>query len=342
MRRGGFTLLEVVISSTIASIVIVAVLVFYSRIVIVSRQQFEQVRITEDARVQLNRVSDTLRNARQLDCDGNGDTSLEGEYWLQMADPYQIVVYSNVDEDAAIEKVRYFIDLSESGEKILLKRGIIQPGSATCDFSGAEQVSTVLGSLRNISSDTALFDYYSSDSVDSLMSLPIVLTSVKRVHLHLVIDATENVLPNAAYIETDVVPRGEVCSGDGCLTGAACTIPSGVLAQHSYNDPFADDAFSNCKDYCATTTLPAGECCGWAVGINYDSSLGTVSSYCQCGNSGVSLGTVIASPLPNNYTDFYRNCFAGTFCESGVKGNPVCNPGCLESGIAGSCSCACN
>lgn len=339
MRR-GFTLLEVVISSGIAAIVIVGLLTFYSRIVIVSREQFEQERIAEDARIQLDRISDTLRNAKQLDCDGDGDTSSEGEYWLQEAGPYQIVVYSNVDEDDQIEKVRYAIDSSDTGEQILLKRGVIQPGSTICDFTGMEQEATVLGSIRNVASGTALFDYYANESSSSLLTLPTILTNVKRIHLNLLIDAVENILPNAAKIETDVVPRGEVCSGAGCLAGAACTIPSGVLDSYSYNnDPFMDDAFSNCLSYCATTSVPAGECCAWRVGFNVDDELGVVSTYCECGGGPIPLGEVVASPDLGQYTDFFRNCYKN-FCGGNAHGYVVCDAGCLDK--PGACSCSCD
>lgn len=200
--RQGFGLAEVLISTAVAAIVITTLFVFVVRSFTPPRQQYEQGRITEDARRQLNRVSDLVRNAVDVDFNGNGaiDSRSRQEQWLQYGSDYDIIFYTwrDVGGNDRLEQVRLWLENSELKMEV---KAVVAGACFTTDSS-----LTVARSVRNIMEDIPLFSYYYF--TDSKLSTPIVSArSVERVRLNLVIDTDVQQAPAAAYIRTEMKPR---------------------------------------------------------------------------------------------------------------------------------------
>lgn len=175
----GFSIIELSIAMAVGAIIIGAVVLFVGRGFGISRVNFEQVRITEDARNLLERVSDTIRNARDVG----------GASWLEVAEQYEISVYANVDADPDVEKVRYFL------QQATLSRGVIQPVGNGNYPPGLEKITVVAKSVRNFEQGVPLFTYYASSE------------GVISVDITLIVDANIFQPPPFATVHTLVTPR---------------------------------------------------------------------------------------------------------------------------------------
>jgi prepilin-type N-terminal cleavage/methylation domain-containing protein len=197
VRRRGFSIVELVVVIGIASLLIVAATVLIGRFFTVSRSQFEQTRTTEDARIQLERLTDIVRNARSLDCDGSGTPEQAQEWWLQTAESARAVFYSNVDIDAAPERVAY----QHAGTDLV--RTVDQDTASPCSFTpGSPQV--VAHSVYNTALQP-LFEYIASDG--STLSGSFTPQQVARVRVQLIIDANGQTAGNEASLITEITPR---------------------------------------------------------------------------------------------------------------------------------------
>lgn len=195
--RQGFSLVELLIGIAVLGILIAAVTALSGRFFTVSRTQFEQTRTTEEARVQLERITDIVRNGRAIDCDGNPQTDTPAEGWLQTANATSITFYSNVDSDAAAERVTY----EQVGADLV--RTVDQDSPTACSFvAGTPNI--VAHSLYN-STAQPLFAYVGAGG--ATLAPPIDLKAVTRVKVLLVVDSDGANLSNAALITTDITPR---------------------------------------------------------------------------------------------------------------------------------------
>lgn len=195
-KERGLTFIEVLVVVAVGAMVLVALFALAGRFFGLSRMQVEQGRIVEDAKVEMERMSDAIRNARNVDFDGDGQFSGGRERWMQRAGPGEIVIYTNADADDESEMVRYWLDGDD------LMRGVTE-------FAGEGEVTEVLArSFRNVEQIRPLFMFYSlggtkSEVVDSSFDLK----AIDRVGIFFVVDVDENQLPAAAFIDTVVTPR---------------------------------------------------------------------------------------------------------------------------------------
>lgn len=215
------TLQEVLMMVAISSILILAITAFFGRGLASSRLQFEQVLTTEDARIQLERMSDALRNARD---DGVNP-------WLISAGANDLKVYSNVDADEDNEEVRYFVESTD------LKRGVKQPGATE------EVVQIVARSVRNISQGQDLFLYYDIDG-NVIDPLSATASNVRQIEFVLMVDVSDVQEPGIATIRTRITPREVVASAyqnsrlwPVTIDLPAGTPPTGTDATVTITDP---------------------------------------------------------------------------------------------------------
>lgn len=174
---------EVVVAVGIGALLVAAVSLLVGTGFNRSREQFEQVLTTEDARVQLERMSDTLRAAQN-----NSDDD-----WLILAEGHQIQIHANIDDDVEVEKVRYVL------EETNLKRAVEQPGES-------ENAQIVARSIRNVEQNQALFVYYDANG-SPLDSASANANTVRQIEFTLLVDANEQQEPGIATVRTRITPR---------------------------------------------------------------------------------------------------------------------------------------
>lgn len=188
----GLTTIEIIISVALSTILIAALLRFMVVGYPLSRVTYEQNRSTETARVQLKRLSKALRELR------SGDN---GAYPLDEASPQKIVFYSNVDQDAATERVRYQLNGTN------LERGITEPSGSPLTYNTATEVVTIVArAVRNGTSP--IFTYYNGNyPADTTALNPTDLTEVKYIQFNLTIDIDTAVDPEAVVVRSQVQLR---------------------------------------------------------------------------------------------------------------------------------------
>ena len=125
--HAGYTLIELSIVIAVAVLVLFSIVALFARGLATNRQQFTQVLTTEDARLQLERISDALRSTER-DADSP---------WLLNAQDYAITIRSNVDDDPDAEVVRYY------AEQDVLYRGVTE-------LNEVEVVAPVAKGIKNI------------------------------------------------------------------------------------------------------------------------------------------------------------------------------------------------
>jgi len=170
----GFTLIEAIIYISGFALIIFGLVALVSNIFISSNAQTNLLSDIDQARKASFQIVSELRNA------GTGNN---GAYALDTAGDQQLIFYSNIDSDVALEKIRYFL---QSGT---LKKGVTKYFGGTYNPS-SEQIVSV---QRNISNGPTnpIFYYYDSayigSSTQASLVQPVSVTQVKMVKVQLTV-----------------------------------------------------------------------------------------------------------------------------------------------------------
>ncbi len=186
--RGGFTLVELIVALFGFAVLSFGVVALISNVFVSSTKQSNLLADSDSARSLSQKLMSELRNA---------SLSSVGAYPLDTAGAQTIIFYSNVDKDADMERVRYFV---QSGK---LFKGIINPSGNPLTYSSAnERVITVQANLANGSSP--LFYYYNGTYTGKETSLtePVNVTDVKTVKLDLRIFNQAGITNSSFYTVT--------------------------------------------------------------------------------------------------------------------------------------------
>ena len=328
----AFSLSEMLVVIAVSVILILAITMFVSRSFQLKRIHFEQAQITEDARIQMRRISEQIKNGRYMDCNNNKVIENYGpppERWLLAANKYALTFRTNLDDDDEAEQVSYFLNANSE-----LTREVSQISSQNCAINEAEKETTiVLKDVRNRSEERALFEYYANggakpvaiaDGVNNLTFHQ--LSAVELVGINLMIDANPNQNPSAALVSTAAQPRmasNNLCEGESSI------VPINVPRTGNY----VRAAFQQCQDYCGGTVneLVPDACCGWHSFIIGNSPNGSeLLTMCSCNAGDVVGGETVTD---DNFTYFTNVCL-------GEGGKPDCDAGCLtDVGGEGQCVC---
>jgi hypothetical protein len=139
----------------------------------------EETAATESAQ---RGLTATLQNIREA---SYGD---DGSYPLNSAGTSTLIMYTDLDADSAVERVRYYL---LNG---VLYRGVKNSTGNPATYVGqVEATSTVATFVKNATS-TPIFTYY--DSTGAVLSSPIDVSAVRSVGIILDVDLNPSRLPN--------------------------------------------------------------------------------------------------------------------------------------------------
>lgn len=181
MNTRGFSLTEILVVAFIGSLILVALMRFTATGWDLSRETRLQQQAVEDARLQLERIGKSLREAKVADT---------GAYSLVTMEPQKIEFYSDVDADETTELIRYQL------VGATLQRGVTEPTGDPLVYNQAvnEKVTTVARSIRN--GADPLFTYYTGDyPINQTPLSPVDLTEVKYIQFRLLVDVDPTVDP---------------------------------------------------------------------------------------------------------------------------------------------------
>jgi len=168
----GFTLIEMLVAIFGFGLIIVGLISLFSNIFVSSNQQSGLLADSDQARKLAFQIATELRN---------GVTGANGAYVLDTAGNQQIIYYSpNADQDAAIERIRYF---TQNGQ---LWKGVTEYNGASYNTS-SEVTVVVQKDLANGASPVFYYydGSYTGSTTQASLTQPVNVTQVKFVKISL-------------------------------------------------------------------------------------------------------------------------------------------------------------
>lgn len=170
----GVSLLEVVVALGIFAAATVVTSTYIFQGYTANRYALEMSDAIEHARVGIAAMAKEVREARFAE---------NGDYPIVLAGAQTFTFYSDLDSDAALERVRYFL----SGTNV--QKGVIEPVGTPATYpAGNEVVTTVSQYVRNAAEP--VFTYYDGNypAVATPLTTPATPISVRMLILHLKIN----------------------------------------------------------------------------------------------------------------------------------------------------------
>lgn len=194
--RRGFTIIEVVIAIAIILMIGGGIIAFERSVLTNTKVIQAELSAQQQERHTLTVFISDLRSATQ---------SSAGAYPINVAATSTLTFYANVDSDASVERIRYFIATGT------LRRGVLKP-TGTTYIDANEKITAVVNDIVNGTS-TALFTYYdsgydgfTSSSTDPLPS-PINIPSIRMIKISLVVNPNGIRAPIMQVYSTQVSVR---------------------------------------------------------------------------------------------------------------------------------------
>ena len=186
----GLTLIETLVWIALFTAAMVAtisaLLYFYHT----NAYAIEQASATASAQRGLEQIGRTIRE---------GAYSSQGAFPIVSIAANDFVFYADIDSDALIERVHYYIDGTN------LMRGIVKATGNPPDYTGSETAEAVAEYVRNIAQGVTTFRYY--DELGSEITNYSNWTSVRFVTVSLAVNVNEAVLPNQLTLNSSAAIR---------------------------------------------------------------------------------------------------------------------------------------
>lgn len=189
-RQKGITFIE--------SLVWVAVFVVSMMALIVSLLSFykantytlAQAGAVSDARRSIEHVVQELREATYAS---------DGAYPIAAMSTSSVVFYANIDDDALVERVHYYISGSE------LRKGILKPTGSPLSYTGSETDTLISPYIRNVEQAQETFTYY--DPEGAVIADYTDIAAVRFVRVDVVVNISPDKLPNELTVRSSATLR---------------------------------------------------------------------------------------------------------------------------------------
>lgn len=305
--REGFTLIELTISLAVFSIIMVGVMSLLSNVFTVNRQQSALLSDQDQARRLSFVVMNEIRNAAVANT---------GAYPLETAGAQSLVFYSNIDGDADVERVRYFV---QNGA---LYKGVKQPTGSPVSYAASPEAVTLV--QANIGTNPTLFRYY-DDTFDGVsgtpLAQPVSVTAVRFVALDLPITKRAGVANTATYTVSAQAAIRSLKTNLGAGAPPAAQLPTVDLQANGSQGPLTLAYNGSASLTWTSTNASACTASGsWAgsVGVTGSQSTGALTTSqtytLQCTGPGGSASdsvVVNVSPPPPPTVDVKGNGLDG-------------------------------
>lgn len=152
------TLIEVVMASFVMAAMMGIIVLVLNKTLFVNRYTIEQGLNTYSIDSSLKNFSRYLREACQ---------SSTGEYLIHFANDFELVFFSNIDDDLAIERVRIFLENTQ------LKMGIAEAGGFPATYPENDQEVRIIGTGIVNTVEQPIFYYYNRDYPQDQINNPL-------------------------------------------------------------------------------------------------------------------------------------------------------------------------
>lgn len=188
-RHKGFTQLEIVITISIAAIVLLAT----GQFVVQMFRNYRAINQTLTSNEQARRA--VINFVNELRTSSTSDT---GSYPIALATPTSITFYSNIDSDVYKERLRYYVN----GNSLI--KGTTKPSGNPITYSDANETSLAI--VQNLTNVSQIFSYYDTNynGTGDALPLPIDVISIRTVKIDLSIDQSAIDAPAAYQLSSQV------------------------------------------------------------------------------------------------------------------------------------------
>lgn len=188
ISKKGLTLIETIIAIFVFTLGLLSLFALILNLYKTHDYIFEQSQAIFEARQGIQTMIKEIREATQGD---------DGSYTIQKADDYEFVFFSDIDQDQAVERVRYFLDGP------FLKKGVIEPTGWPIKYPQQnEKIIIISAYVRN---QPPIFHYYDGDGNE--LPPPSRLKDTKMMSVYLVINVDPNRPPQDFVLESFVQLR---------------------------------------------------------------------------------------------------------------------------------------
>lgn len=196
MRNKGFTILEVVIATTIMVGVVLGAGAFARDILNLNRSATQSLIAQSDARRVLKSAVAELRTASPSDT---------GAYAIESAATSSLIFFADIDGDGRAERLRYFLD----PETRTLKRGVVVSVNNPPEYVIDQETTSTLAEGLSFESNLPIFEYFDTnyDGTTEPLSYPLDVSVIRLVRITVTIDKDPNKLPGPQTIFSEVTLR---------------------------------------------------------------------------------------------------------------------------------------
>lgn len=184
----GLTLIEVIVTVAIFALLMGVVVGLIMMAYQAQGYTWQQSLAVDEARKGVETMVKEIREAR------GGDN---GSYIIEKAEDYQFIFYSNIDEDPATERVRYFVEGTD------FKKGVIDPTGWPIVYDPNNEAVAILS--QHVRNQPPIFRYFDGQSQE--LPPPARLKDTKLMRVYLVVNVDVNRPPQDFTLESDVQIR---------------------------------------------------------------------------------------------------------------------------------------
>jgi hypothetical protein len=189
-RQAGLSLLETVVWIGVFTMAMTAITSTLLSLYRSNAYTVEQGQAVDSAR---KGIASAVREMREAQYGG------DGSYPIVSIGPNSFEFYADVDNDAAIERVRYEV----VGTNFV--RSVLQSSGDPIVYTGTETQSTVSDQVRNLANNVTTFTYY--DTNGAQITDYTKTRDVRFVRLDLVVNINPNRLPNELTLRSSAALR---------------------------------------------------------------------------------------------------------------------------------------
>jgi hypothetical protein len=186
----GMTALEALVSISVFLFALYAIVYSVQYFYRVNSYAIEQSGAVSSAQRGVESMVKTLREAAYAS---------NGAYPIVAIGPHEITFYADVDADASVERVRYYI----SG--LSLMRDVTDPSGDPPVYGAAQTTSVVSETVRNLDQNITMFRYH--DMNGALITDYTRIAYVRFIEMNVVVNVDPNRLPNQLTLRSTAALR---------------------------------------------------------------------------------------------------------------------------------------
>ncbi|MDR3559001.1 MAG: hypothetical protein P4L62_01220 [Candidatus Pacebacteria bacterium] len=196
-NRSGLTLVEMMMAILIFVIGMVGFTLLFSRTWQINSYTLQLGQASLQASQGINKLTDYIREVSQAD---------SGAYPIVSANSNDLVVYSDYNNDGAVERLHFY----KSGSNILM--GVTNPTTTLPKTYpvGDQQTFTLVSNVVN-SGVQPIFSYYNNnypgDTTNNPLAVPAAVANIRLVEVHLEINTNPARMANNVEMQTFVEMR---------------------------------------------------------------------------------------------------------------------------------------